>query len=107
MGIIQYFDTSRGLIKDNIRDDSRMKAIALFYKLKFKYSNSRVYRYCPQKISKDLGVSVYLSDKLVKVALPPIITHELPSQVISSPSLNDSPVLVFPTELSTTSALIV
>jgi hypothetical protein len=79
MGIIQYFDTSRGLIKDNIRNDSRMKAIALFYKLKFKYSNSKIYRYCPQKISNDTGVSSYLSNKLVNImidmAIAEIITQ--------------------------------
>jgi hypothetical protein len=47
--------------------DADIKALALFYKLKDIYVNSRVYDYTPAKLQNKIGISAYLISKYVNI----------------------------------------
>jgi hypothetical protein len=67
------------MIEASARDDARMKAIALYYKLKKRFKNSRIYDYSPRstasKLQKQGKPSEYLISKYVPMLIDMDMAH--------------------------------
>lgn len=66
---LRKYNISLNLVQECVKSDTQMKAIALYYKVKMRFVNGKVYEYTPNKLAKELNLSPYLVKKFVPVMI--------------------------------------